>query len=100
MFRDFTNETIQTFLAAIDAYIRGVFGEVWAYAFGWLTPLVEWYFYAAIAFAIICVIGFFLPFKWVRAILGGIVLLGGMFLAGGHFMYRTLQQKKSGGKGR
>lgn len=56
-------------------------------------PLWVWYFYGALFFAACCVIAFFLPFKWIRAILGGAIVLVGAYIAGGRHMHKKLKEE-------
>jgi len=51
------------------------------------NPLWVWYFWGAVAFVVAVVIGYFLPFKWIRAGLGFALLLIGAFIAGGYKMH-------------
>lgn len=59
----------------------------------WLAGLIlfEWWALFILFVAVCCVIGFFLPFKWIRAGLGGAILLAGAFVAGGTKMYRDIK---------
>jgi hypothetical protein len=60
-----------------------------------LAPLIllEWWALLALfAFALVLA-GYFLPFKWVRAGLGVLLMMGGAFVAGGTRMYRDLTRR-------
>lgn len=56
-------------------------------------PIWGWYAIAAMVFAAVLVVAYFLPFKWVRASLGGFLLLMGAFLAGGYRMHGEMKDK-------
>ena len=58
--------------------------------------LLEWYALLALAFLAAFTIGYFLPFKWVRASLGFVLLLAGAFVAGGTTMWRHLRDGERG----
>ena len=62
--------------------------------FGWLfDPMIEWYFYGVLIFAACMLVGWFFPFKWIRAALGFVLLLVGSFIAGGKIMHDKMQAK-------
>lgn len=53
----------------------------------WVIPTIWiWYGWGGIAFAVLLLIGFFLPFKWVRAGLGVVFALIVAYIAGGRHM--------------
>ncbi len=54
-------------------------------------PLWIWYFWLAVAFVVIVVVAYFLPFQWIRATLGGLFLLAVAFVAGGRQMRKEDQ---------
>jgi hypothetical protein len=83
---------IDEFLTAIEQRIREAFGGL----FHWLIEplyLLEWYFLFALLFLACFTIGYFLPFKWVRAALGLVLLIAGAFVAGGTAMYRHMRRQ-------
>lgn len=53
-----------------------------------IDPVYEWWAFGVLFFLACAVIGWFLPFKWVRATLFGAVVLVGAFLAGGTKMHK------------
>lgn len=59
----------------------------------WLPSLVitEWIVAYVLFFAALVVVGYFLPWKIVRATLGGLLLIAGAFLAGGITMAREFK---------
>jgi uncharacterized membrane protein YphA (DoxX/SURF4 family) len=56
--------------------------------------LLEWYAWLALILGACLLIGYFAPFKWVRAALGLILLLAGAFVAGGTAMYRHMRRSE------
>jgi hypothetical protein len=54
-------------------------------------PIWVWYFWGAVAFVVALIVGYFLPFKWVRAGLGGTLVLIGAFIAGGRVMHGEMK---------
>jgi hypothetical protein len=60
-----------------------------------LAPLIllEWWALLAAFAVLLAIVAYFLPFKWVRAALGGLLLLAGAFVAGGTRMYRELRRR-------
>jgi len=74
--------------------INSILDQIWAYVLAALesihiviNPLWEWYFWGFLFFIICLVIGYFLPFKYIRAALGVALLLVGAFIAGGYKMH-------------
>jgi hypothetical protein len=62
--------------------------------FGWMSnPLIPWGFKGAAVVAVCFVIGWFFPFKWVRAALGFVVLLVAAFFAGLYQMHKEMAAK-------
>lgn len=55
-------------------------------------PLWLWYFALFLFFLALCVIGYFLPFKIVRASLGGGLLLAIAFVFGGKVMHDQMKK--------
>jgi uncharacterized membrane protein YphA (DoxX/SURF4 family) len=81
----------QEFIDAIEQRIRDLFGGAWH----WLIEplyLIEWYAWLALILGACLLIGYFAPFKWVRAALGLILLVAGAFVAGGTAMWRHLRR--------
>lgn len=69
--------------------------------FGWMSsPLVWWGLRGAGVIFACFVIGWFFPFKWVRAPLGAIVALVLAFLAGMYQMHKEMAAKMKKTKGR
>lgn len=81
----------------LDGFISDVTSRISEFFTGWFdwlfSPLWLWWGIGVGVFIALCAIAFFLPFKWPRAIIGGIILLGGAFLAGGTTMYREMGAK-------
>lgn len=72
--------------------IKQWFINLWSPILNWLI-LLEWWG-LLLLFIVFCgIIGFFLPFKWIRAGLGGLILLAGAFVMGGTVMYRDLKPR-------
>lgn len=70
------------------------FADKWAALIDpWIAGLIlfEWWALFVLFVAVCMLIGFFLPFKWIRAGLGGMVLLALAFVIGGTKMYRDLK---------
>jgi hypothetical protein len=79
--------------------INELLDKIWqriADAASWmLAPLIllEWWaLFAAFVFGL-AIVAYFLPFKWIRAGLGFLLLLAGAFVAGGTKMYRDLRRR-------
>ena len=71
--------------------INSAYAAVLDPIFGWMaSPLVPWGFKAAGVIAVCFVIGWFFPFKWVRAALGAVVLLTAAFFAGLYQMHKEM----------
>lgn len=63
-------------------------------AWDWLwDPLWGWYVMLILFFLLLLVIGFFVPFKWVRAFLGFLLALAAAFVAGGHVMRNKYKER-------
>jgi hypothetical protein len=85
---------IDDFLDSVQLRISEFFTGWFASWFGWLfDPLIPWYAYGAMAFAAALVIGWFFPFRWVRAVLGFLLLLVASFIAGGKVMHDKMKPK-------
>lgn len=63
-------------------------------------PLWEWYFIGFGVFLVVMVIAYFVPFKWARAALGGVLLLGLAFILGGRTMHEQMKDKLAQAKAR
>lgn len=83
---------VQEFIDGAWDKITGFFSGIFDPVLNWLI-LLEWWGLLLLFVAVCGVIGFFLPFKWIRAALGGMILLAGAFVAGGTKMYRDLRKK-------
>jgi uncharacterized membrane protein len=71
--------------------MSGAYHSVVDPLFGWMTnPLIPWGLKGAAVVAVCFVIGWFFPFKWVRAGLGFIVLLVAAFFAGLYQMHKEM----------
>jgi hypothetical protein len=79
---------IDEFLTTLWRHISDTFSSL-------LAPLllIEWWGLFGLFFVALLVIGYFLPFKWIRAGLGALLLLAGAFVAGGTKMYRDLKRR-------
>lgn len=53
--------------------------------------LAEWWAMLLALIAICMLIGYFAQFKWVRAVLGILILIASAFVAGGMEMYRHIK---------
>ena len=63
-------------------------------AWEWLwDPLWQWYAVGVAILIGVMLIAYFLPFKWVRAALGGFLLLVGAYIAGGRHMRQTYKDR-------
>jgi hypothetical protein len=75
----------------IDEFWDGLFGRLqglWDFV---TDPLWMWYFWGFVFFIVCVIVAYFLPFKWVRAGLGGAVLLMLAFVFGGKRMHDDMQ---------
>lgn len=81
---------IQEFIDKIGTSIADWFHMIWD---PWVAALILFEWWALfILFVIVCmVIGYFFQFKWVRAVLGVMILIAGAFVLGGTKMYRDLK---------
>jgi hypothetical protein len=79
---------IKELLDAIQQRLSEFFNPIVDWIF---NPLWSWWAIFILIFAACVVIAYFLPFKWIRAALGFIVLLAGAWLAGGTMMYRDMK---------
>lgn len=84
MIEGFVNDA----LATAKAWLAAQFAAVLA---PFLDPLYHWYAMGAAAFVAAFVVGYFFPFKWVRAALGFFLLLVGAYIAGGRQMHNDMQ---------
>jgi hypothetical protein len=82
---------IDEILNNIQGRITGAFSSLLSSFNFVFDPLYKWYLYGFIGFVITGVIGYFLPFKWVRAGLGAALVLGGAYIAGGREMHNELK---------
>lgn len=86
----------------IDEFLDNVQGRIADFFTGWFSgwfawmhdPLLFWTLYFIPFVAVLFVIGWFFPFKWVRATLGFLLLLVGAFMAGGIEMHRELSARR------
>jgi hypothetical protein len=75
------------------------FKELVKWFHGWFDPLMEyaylaeWWVLLMILLAVCTVIGYFADFKWVKAVLGIVVLVAGAFVAGGTEMWRHVKNE-------
>lgn len=84
------NEFLDNVQARISAFFTDWFGS-W---FAWMhDPLTFWILCFVALFAACFVVGWFLPFKWIRAGLGGILVIAGAFLAGGIEMRKEMNER-------
>jgi|HubBroStandDraft_6_1064221.scaffolds.fasta_scaffold753014_2 hypothetical protein len=84
----------------INQIVDGILAHLYDLIHGALTslhividPIYEWYAFGLLFFAACGVIGWFLPFKWVRAGLGVALLLVGAFIAGGVKMHTEMKEE-------
>jgi hypothetical protein len=84
---------VQEFIDAITARLQDIFGSAWH----WLIEplyLLEWYAWLALILGGCLLIGYFAPFKWVRAALGLVLLVASAFVAGGTAMWRHMRRQR------
>ncbi len=63
-------------------------------AFEWVfDPLWRWYTIGFGIFLVCAVVAYFLPFKWVRAALGAVIVVTGAYIAGGRHMRNEMKAK-------
>lgn len=83
---------IDDFLDGAQTRIAAAFHNIIDPWFGWLfDPMLVWYSYGVAIFAVVVVIGWFFPFKWIRAGLGFLLMLVGAFIAGGKIMHDKMK---------
>lgn len=73
-------------LDQLSERLRNFWDWVW-------DPLWRWYLYLFLFFLFLLVIGYFLPFKWVRAAMGFALALAVAFVAGGRQMRETYKDR-------
>lgn len=80
---------------AINSAFQAIADKFWAIWTPWAHALIlfEWWALFILLVLVCLFVGFFLPFKWVRAILGGVIILAGAFVLGGTKMYRDTRPK-------
>lgn len=73
--------------------------EIWRRIAAFFAPWLDWLFVAEwwallLAFIALCLlVGYFAQFRWVRAILGILILIATAFVAGGTEMYRHIKRR-------
>lgn len=77
-------------LQSIVDSISTWFSSVWDFLF---DPIYVWYFWGFVALLAGLVVSYFLPFKWVRAGIGGVLLLIGAYIAGGRQMHGDMKEQ-------
>lgn len=80
----------------IDEILNNIQARIVAFFGGFhivIDPIYEWYFFGFLAFVGALVVGYFLPFKWVRAGLGVFLLLVGAYIAGGRQMHGEMAKE-------
>lgn len=69
-------------------------GERFTNMWEWLwDPLWQWYAVGIMILLVVMLVAYFLPFRWVRAALGGVLLLVGAYIAGGRHMRQTFKDR-------
>jgi len=79
---------INEFFDALTQRIAGLFAPLFDYLYlgGWYVALV--------ALIVVCgIIGWFFDFKWVKVVLGVVVLIAGAFVAGGTTMLKHMRKE-------
>lgn len=84
---------ITDLLAKLNSLIDAVVGSYWSVVDVFTNPLPYWYIGFGMLVIATLVIGFYLPWKWVRAFLGGVILLAGAYVMGGRHMYKIMQPR-------
>lgn len=77
----------------VDAILSHLYDVIHAFFLSFhivIDPIYEWWAFGVLAFLGALVIGWFLPFKWVRAGLGFALLLVGAYIAGGTKMHSEM----------